>query len=349
LQAGTSPSAQTVWKLYGPDLNGAYGGDNGTGGLEGVSPYLNTFNPVISDARGNVLAEVTNGVPSWMLARPTGYGAVPGYRPVAYGNGVDLAQSCAFRGREVDVTGYHHFGRRDYDPVSGQWLSYDPAWNEHDPNGYSFCGGDCINGFDSDGRCFEAVGSAAKAGVQDVYNVLYTGQVNPSPDVYDAAVDAAGDYVYDSGGVRGFYGGVGINSKYPGVGSLAGQGGLTGTWTVDSGAGAEVDVGAGLQERGQNSLGIFTSQTVGVGSSYQFWSQDTGFQAPALGSSGNISAPAIYGGTANSQGGANFIIQNQNNAGIGINYGPVYGGLIVNPSLVLQNFVDSYHIITGTH
>jgi hypothetical protein len=247
--------------------------------------------------------------------------------------------------------------RHELSPANapGSWgCGYETAsgrgeWNEHDPNGYSFCGGDCINGFDSDGRCFEAAGSAVKTGVQDVYNVLYTGQVNPSPDVYDAAVDAAGDYVYDSGGVRGFYGGVGINSKYPGVGSLAGQGGLTGTWTVDSGAGAEVDVGAGLQERGQNSLGIFTSQTVGVGSSYQFWSQDTGFQAPALGSSGNISAPAIYGGTANSQGGANFIIQNQNNAGIGINYGPVYGGLIVNPSLVLQNFVDSYHIITGTH
>lgn len=28
-------------------------------------------------------------------------------------------------------------------------------------------------------------------------------------------------------------------------------------------------------------------------------------------------------------------------AGIGIDYGPVYGGLIVNPSLVLQNFKDS--------
>jgi RHS repeat-associated protein len=152
LQAGTSPSVQTVWKLYGPDLNGAYGGENGTGGLEGVSPYLNTFNPVISDARGNVLAEVTNGVPSWTLARPTGYGAVPGYRPVAYGNGVDLAQSCVFRGREVDVTGYHHFGMRDYDPVSGQWLSYDPAWNDRDPNGQSYCGGDPINGFDPDGR-----------------------------------------------------------------------------------------------------------------------------------------------------------------------------------------------------
>ena len=196
---------------------------------------------------------------------------------------------------------------------------------------------------------WNAVAGTVTSGVQDVYNVLYTGQVNPSADVYDAAVDAAGDYVYDSGGVRGFYGGVGVNSKYPGVGSLAGQGGLTGTWTVDDGAGAEIDAGAGLQERGQNSLGMFTSQTVGVGSSYQFWSQGTGFQAPSLGSGGNISAPSIYGGTANSQGGANFIMQNQNNAGIGINYGTVYGGLIVNPSLVMQNFIDSYHIITGTH
>ena len=65
-------------------------------------------------------------------------------------------------------------------------------------------------------------------------------------------------------------------------GSLAGQVGLTGTWTVDSGAGAEIDFGAGLQERGYNGM-LFTSQTVGVGSSYKFWNQDAGFQAPSLG------------------------------------------------------------------
>lgn len=155
LQPGTSPSVQTVWKLFGPDLSGTYGGANGTGGLEGVSPYLNTFNPVISDVRGNVLAEVTNGAASWILARPTAYGAVPGYRPVAYGNGVDLAQSSVWRGREVDVTGYYHLGLRDYDPVSGQWLSYDPMWNDRDPNGQSFCGGDPVNGFDPQGKCVE--------------------------------------------------------------------------------------------------------------------------------------------------------------------------------------------------
>jgi hypothetical protein len=37
----------------------------------------------------------------------------------------------------------------------------------------------------------------------------------------------------------------------------------------------------------------------------------TGFQAPSFGSSGSVSAPAIYGGAANKVGGANFVIQNQ--------------------------------------
>ena len=153
LQPGTSPTIQTVWKLYGPDLDGKYGGLNGTGGFEGVSPYLNVFDPVISDARGNVLAEVTNGVVSWTLARPTAYGSVPGFRPVAYGNGVDFPMSTAWRGREVDVTGYYCLGERYYDPISGQWLSYDPLWNAGDPNGQSFCGGDPVNGFDPNGKC----------------------------------------------------------------------------------------------------------------------------------------------------------------------------------------------------
>ncbi len=151
MQPGTSPSIQTVWKLYGPDLDGTYGGLNGIGGFEGVSPYQNTFNPNICDARGNVLAEVTNGIPSWTLARQTAHGSVPGYRPVAFGNGVDFQKSSVWRGHEVDVTGYYHLGMRDYDPVSGQWLSYDPFWNAGDPNGQSFCAGDPVNFTDPDG------------------------------------------------------------------------------------------------------------------------------------------------------------------------------------------------------
>ncbi len=152
LELGVSYGDQTVWKLYGPDLNGKYGGLNGTGGLDGVSPYLNLFYPLISDFRGNILAEITNGMPSWIPARPTGYGAVPGYRPAAFANGGDMAQSSAWRGREVDITGYYQIGLRPYDSVSGRWLTYDSVWNARDPNYYSFAGGEPIMGFDPDGR-----------------------------------------------------------------------------------------------------------------------------------------------------------------------------------------------------
>ncbi len=152
LELGISYGITTEWKLYGPDLTGKYGGMNGTGGLDAISPYLDLFNPVISDARGNVLAEVTNGVTVWNPSRPTGYGAVPGYRPVALDNGADIAQSSAWRGREMDLTGYIQLGLRPYDPISGRWLTYDSVWNERDPNYYSFCGGNPVGYFDSDGR-----------------------------------------------------------------------------------------------------------------------------------------------------------------------------------------------------
>ncbi|HTV42882.1 MAG TPA: DUF6531 domain-containing protein [Candidatus Sulfotelmatobacter sp.] len=151
-ELGVSYGNTTEWKLLGPDLNGQYGGENGTGGFDGVSPGLSLFNPTISDFRGNILGEVTNGVVAWNSARPTGYGAVPGYRPVALAHGADLVQSSAWRGRWVDITGYYHVGERLYDPVAGVWLSYDPVWNEGDPNYLSFCGGDPIMGFDPDGR-----------------------------------------------------------------------------------------------------------------------------------------------------------------------------------------------------
>jgi YD repeat-containing protein len=152
LELGVAYGTKTEWKLYGPDLNGRYGGLNGVGGLDGVSPYLNTFNSLISDFRGNLLAEVTNNTVVWSPARPTGYGAVPGYRPVALGHGADISLSSAWRGRWPDITGYYQIGLRTYDPVTGMWLSYDSVVDPRNPNGLSAFGGDPIDGFDSDGR-----------------------------------------------------------------------------------------------------------------------------------------------------------------------------------------------------
>jgi RHS repeat-associated protein len=154
LELGVSYGITTEWKLYGPDLNGVYGGLNGTGGFDAVSPYLNLFDPTISDIRGNILGyyDPTKGSVTWNPSRPTGYGAVPDYRPVALANGASVAQSSAWRGHWVDITGYYNIGLRPYDPISGQWLTYDSAWNERDPNYYTFAGGEPIAGFDPDGR-----------------------------------------------------------------------------------------------------------------------------------------------------------------------------------------------------
>ena len=152
LELGVNYGGTTEFKLYGPDLNGVYGGLNGIGGLDAVSPGLNLFEPTISDFRGNVLGVVTNSAVVWNPSRPTGFGAVPGYQPVALGNGADIVVSSAWRGRWADITGYYNIGLRPYDPISGRWLTYDSVWNEIDPSGMTFCGGDPVNSVDSDGR-----------------------------------------------------------------------------------------------------------------------------------------------------------------------------------------------------
>jgi len=154
LELGVAYGTNTTWKLYGPDLNGRYGGLNGTGGYDADSPQPNLFNPTLSDFRGNILAYYNSAGSSnvWTAARPTGYGAVPDYRPVALANGANLPQSSAWRGRWPDITGYYHIGLRDLNPVSGGWLSSDSTWNERDPNWYTFAGGEPIMGYDADGR-----------------------------------------------------------------------------------------------------------------------------------------------------------------------------------------------------
>jgi RHS repeat-associated protein len=151
LELGVNYGSTTEWKLYGPDLNGKYGGLNGVGGFDAVSPILNLFEPTVSDFRGNILGVVTNGL-SWNPARPTGYGAVPGYQPLPLANGASIAQASAWRGRWSDITGFYNVGLRPYDPISGRWLTYDSVWNEIDASGMTFCGGDPVNRMDADGR-----------------------------------------------------------------------------------------------------------------------------------------------------------------------------------------------------
>jgi hypothetical protein len=112
LELGVTVAGKTTWKLYGPDLNGAYGGLNGTGGLDAIVPGDAQFLPTLSDARGNIHAfyNVGTGATTWNASRPTGYGSVPGYAPAPLGFGGSLVQASAWRGRWVDITGCINLG-----------------------------------------------------------------------------------------------------------------------------------------------------------------------------------------------------------------------------------------------
>jgi RHS repeat-associated protein len=85
----------------------------------------------------------------------TGYGAVPGYRPLPLGGGANVQRASAWHGKWADITGYVWIGNRYYSPETGTWVSFDPAWNSGDPSGFTYCGGDPINRTDPDGKCNE--------------------------------------------------------------------------------------------------------------------------------------------------------------------------------------------------
>jgi RHS repeat-associated protein len=126
----------------------------GIGGLDAIVEEPNIFEPVLGDARGNLEGYYSplQVKTIWNSSRPTGYGAVPGYRPLPLDEGVNLVQSSGWQGAWSDVTGFYWRGKRYYDPVAGRWVSADSVWNGQDPNYFTFCGGDPINSFDPDGR-----------------------------------------------------------------------------------------------------------------------------------------------------------------------------------------------------
>jgi RHS repeat-associated protein len=154
LELAVSVNGVLTWKVYGPDANGIYGGMNGVGGLEAVSASPQVPSPIVSDIRGNgyALYSVSQGGLLWYSSRVTGYGAVPGYRPLPLGDGAGLGPASAWRGKWADITQLNWLGARYYDPMSGRFLGADPLGHDSDPSLYTFCNGDPIDQFDSDGR-----------------------------------------------------------------------------------------------------------------------------------------------------------------------------------------------------
>jgi RHS repeat-associated protein len=166
LELGETDNGVTSWKFYGPDLNGVYGGMQGVGGLDAVVSAPSSASPVVSDIRGNGYAiyNFNANSLSWYSSRVTAYGAVEGYRPLPLGDGAAVAPVSAWRGKWADITGLYWLGNRYYDPIAGNWLGADPLGHDADPSLYSFCGGDPVNSFDSDGCLGTKAAIAATVG-----------------------------------------------------------------------------------------------------------------------------------------------------------------------------------------
>jgi RHS repeat-associated protein len=147
-------SGRTLWKVYGPDLNGRFGGLQGTGGLEAVIlDATGTTTGVINDQFGNGVATVSGGTVTWNTTRVGAYGPLPGVQAQTLTDVSQLAAATAWRSRRIDPTGFYWLGARNYEPTSGRFLSADPMGHAASPSLYDFCNGDPVNSFDPTGRC----------------------------------------------------------------------------------------------------------------------------------------------------------------------------------------------------
>jgi RHS repeat-associated protein len=153
LEIGVAINGVKAWKVYGLDLNGAYGGLNGTGGLEAtILDADGTVKAVVNDTFGNVIATVTGTKVTWSPTRVGGYGPLPNIRAEVLSDITRVAEANAWRGRRIDPTGFYNLGARHYEPTSGRFLSPDPYGHATDMSLYSFAAGDAVNRFDPDGR-----------------------------------------------------------------------------------------------------------------------------------------------------------------------------------------------------
>ena len=153
LEIGVAINGVKAWKVYGPDLNGRFGGLQGTGGFEAtILDADGTSKGVINDQFGNGVGSVSGSTVSWFTTRSGGYGPLPGVTAEVLPDVSRLAEATAWRSRRIDPTGFYNLGARYYEPTSGRFLSPDPMGHAASMSLYDFCNGDPVNGFDPDGR-----------------------------------------------------------------------------------------------------------------------------------------------------------------------------------------------------
>lgn len=197
MQLGISINGKNYWRVHGPDLNGAYGGLQGIGGLEAIVDEQTTVPTVlINDFFGNVVATNAYGVTAsakFLPNRYTAYGPFEGYQPAALSLNGSVATSFGWLGKPIEPTGKYDFGTRQYEPTERRFLSYDTMGFAGGNNAFMFCDNSPTVHFDPNGTF-----------AQNIYN-------NGLPM---AQVFRAGASIFDNINARAENGFVGGGAEY---------------------------------------------------------------------------------------------------------------------------------------
>jgi len=171
------------------------------------------------------------------------------------------------------------------------------------------------------------------------HRLIWTGDAYAPDNVYYAALDASADHLRKCSPIRGFYLGSGIGKKFAkGTNAPGWNVGVTGVWTIEQGSQASIDLGIGMQMRGRNSKGQYTSQVAGVGGQLYFYKEEMrGFvnpfaQMPEFGGYGG----STQNGKRN-KGGSNMAIPLDGTIQFGINYGVIFGGVVLDLNKLFKN------------
>lgn len=142
-----------TWKVYGPDLDGIFGGLQGIGGLEAIVTPTATVSP-FHDLFGNIVAYMPDATHlNWgHIAEYSAFGLRPDNVVPSLLPGMPLHEVLNYRGKRLDPTGDYWWGARYYDPVQGQFTSHDPMGYLDGSNPYGFCLNNPLVWQDADGR-----------------------------------------------------------------------------------------------------------------------------------------------------------------------------------------------------
>jgi RHS repeat-associated protein len=187
LELGFNDNGTRTWKVYGPDNNGVYGGQQGCGGLESEVNESASFTYVpLNNQFGDDLgityfsSLVGSGSCTFYTCEVAlgGYGPEPG----TFMSSLSTNLGAEWRGHYADWTGFVSMGARYYELRSGRFLSPDPLGNGASMSLYDYCAGDPVNGLDPDGRCVEA--QKEDDAQASYYNQLAFENQNGREDVY---------------------------------------------------------------------------------------------------------------------------------------------------------------------